>query len=99
MLRRNTARQPNSVASAPPTTGPAAAATPMDAVRTAIGVRSRSGGYAARSIPSVAGCNSAPNTPCTIRSPITQPTSGASAMPADAAPKPSMPRAKVRRCP
>lgn len=43
-LRKNTDRQPNCAASAPPTIGPAAAATPMALVRSAIGIPSRSRG-------------------------------------------------------
>lgn len=47
-------------------------------------------------MPRVAGCSSAPNTPCATRSPITQPTPGATPIPADAAAKPSVPTANTR---
>lgn len=68
----------------------------MALVRSAMGMPIRSGGYAARSIPSVAGCSSAPNTPWATRRPITQPTPGARPMPADVAAKPSVPTANSR---
>lgn len=95
-LRKNTARQPTAPTNAPPTKGPAAAAIPITLVRTAMGMASRSDGNAARSMPSVAGWSSAPNTPWTTRSPITHPTPGASPIPAEARPKPSMPSPNIR---
>jgi hypothetical protein len=67
----------------------------MALVRRAMGMPSRSGGWAARGIPSVAGCDSAPKTPWATRSPITQPMSGARPIPTDAAPKPTIPTAKT----
>ncbi len=98
-LSTNTARQPRCSTSAPPRTGPAPAATPIALVRRAIGRRSRSGGYVSLSSASVAGCSSAPKTPCATRRAITQPTPGASAMPAEAAAKPSRPRKSSRGWP
>lgn len=53
--------------------GPAAVDAAMTALRTAIGMLSFSAGKAVRSRPRVAGCISAPNTPCRTRRPITQP--------------------------
>lgn len=71
----------------------------MALVRSAMGIPSRSGGKAPRSIPRVAGCNRAPKTPWTTRNPITQPTPGANPIPAEAAPNPNTPQANTRWCP
>ncbi len=98
-LIQNTDRQPNCATSTPPSSGPAAAASAIAPVRTAIARPSRSGGQHSLSSASVPGCSSAPNAPWATRSAITQPTVGAAAMPAEAAPKPSTPASSVGRCP
>ncbi len=98
-LIQNTDCQPKCATRSPPSTGPLPAATAMAPVRTAIARRSSRSGYASRSTASVAGWSRAPHTPCATRSPMTQPTEGASAIPAEARPKPVRPRWSSRRCP
>lgn len=71
----------------------------MTALRTAMGWLSRSGGNALRSSPSVAGCISAPKTPCTTRMATTQPRLEDRPMATDEAVKPEAPTRNTMRCP
>jgi hypothetical protein len=78
---------------APPTSGPLATARPVMALNTPIAAPRFSGGNAALSSVSPSGMMSAEPAPWSARAAISVPTSGASALAADAAAKRPSPRA------
>ncbi len=71
----------------------------MTLLRTAIGRFIRSAGNAVMISARVAGCISAPNTPCSTRKQITAPTSVDSPMAAEARVNPSVPARNTCRWP
>ncbi len=98
-LRKKTQLQSAFSTISPPTTGPAAVEAAMTALRTAIGMLSRSAGNALRSRPRVAGCISAPNAPWKTRRPTTQPSCVDRPIATDVAVKPTTPMRKILRWP
>ena len=78
---------------APPTSGPLATASPVIALKMPIAAPRFSGGNAALSSARPSGMISAPPAPCAARPAISQPTSGASAQPAEATAKTPSPTA------
>ena len=84
---------------APPTSGPAATATPPMAPHTPSAWFLRSGRTAAESKVSDSGMMSAPPAPCTARAVTSQPTVGDSAAAAEAPVKMTRPARNIRRRP
>jgi hypothetical protein len=84
---------------APPTSGPAATASPVIALKIPIAAPRFSAGNAALSSARPSGMISAAPAPCAARAPISTPTSGASAAAADAAANTPRPMAKSLRRP
>jgi hypothetical protein len=80
---------------APPTSGPLATASPVIALKAPIAAPRFSGGNAAVSSASASGMVKAAPAPWTARAPITQPTSGASALTAEAAENNPRPAANI----
>ena len=90
-LMKNTDSQPMCCTSRPPTIGPAAVEAAMQALQMPMAMLRRSAGNAARNRPSAVGCNIAPNSPCTTRSPMISPISLDRPMPAEVRAKPTTP--------
>ena len=86
-------------ATAPPTTGPAATASPVTAVKMPMAQARRCGGNPADSSANASGRTSAPPAPCTALAAIRAPALGASAHAAEAAVNNPRPAASMRRCP
>jgi hypothetical protein len=99
-LRKKIARQPTLSVSSPPTTGPAAIATPPPAAHTAI-ARARSPGSSKtwRTNASDDGSTSAAVTPCTMRAATSDPALGATPQATDDAVNPTKPAANARVAP
>ena len=84
---------------APPTSGPAATAIPVTALKIPIAAPRRSGGNAALNSANPSVSRSAAPSPCTARAPISQPTFGARAQAAEASANSTRPAAYSRRLP
>ena len=95
-LMKNTDSQDRCSTSTPPRMGPAATETPEAAPQMPIAVLSRCGGKVCRTIASVLGISSAPNTPCRARSPMTPLTEPIRPMPTEVRAKPTTPIRKTR---
>ena len=79
--------------------GPAAIDTPDAALHSPTAVLSRSRGKVARTMASVLGISSAPNTPCRVRSAITPATVPATPIPTEVAANPTAPTKNTVRRP
>ncbi len=86
-------------ATAPPTTGPAATASPVTAVKMPMAQARRCGGNPADSSANARGRTRAPPAPCTALAAIRAPALGATAHAAEAAVNNPMPTASIRRRP
>jgi hypothetical protein len=84
---------------APPISGPLATARPVTAKKMPSAQPRRSGSYAVLTCANASVMISAAPAPCTTRAAISQPMSGASAQPADAAVNTAIPAASMRRRP
>ena len=92
-------RQESTSTSRPPSGGPSAIAPLVPAVQVPIAAARSPGPKTVVMIASELGTSSAPNAPCSPRATISSSTDGAIAHTSEAAPKPAVPIAKIRRRP